>query len=124
MEKKKTTVPQTTIEAVGSNDECPVDTYTGMYWINDGSNRCTTRSINTTRPVHPSELVTTFQQIANEMGLPEATTRCRILGHNSGVQLTFAEQGATLEQLAEFAGVPKSARKRAAKVARGFAAAK
>jgi len=115
---------QAIIEAVSNNDECPVDTYTGMYWVNDGSNRCTTRSINTTRPTHPSELVMAFQQIANEMGLPEATTRCRILGHNSGVQLTYAEQGATVEQLAEFAGVPKSAHKLAAKVARGFATTK
>jgi len=122
MDKTKTTVPQTTIEAVNNNDECPVDTYTGMYWVNDGSNRCTTRTIKTTRPTHPSELVTAYQQFANEMGLPEATTRCHILGHNSGVTLTYAEQGATVEQLAEFAGVPKSAHKRAAKVARGFAA--
>ena len=112
------------VEAVAASDECPVDTYTGMYWINDGSNQFTTKSINTKVPMHPSAIVNAFREIADQMGLSEATTRCRILGHTSGVQLTYAEAGATLEQLAEFAGVPKSAHKRAAKVARGFSAAR
>ena len=109
------------VEAVAASDECPVDTYTGMYWINDGSNQFTTKSIITKLPVHPSSIVNAFREIAEQMGLPEATTRCHIMGHTSGVRLNYAEDGATLEQLAEFAGVPKRARKRAAKVARGFA---
>lgn len=112
---------QVTIETVTASDLCPADTYTGVYWINDGSNLGTTRSIITNRPVHPSELVEVYQQIANEMGFPEATTRCHILGHNSGIKIHYAEQGATVEQLAEYAGVPKRDYKTVAKVAKGFA---
>jgi hypothetical protein len=92
-----------------------------MYWVADGSNRCTTKSIKTTYPVHPEKIVNVFQGLAQEIGLPDETTRCLITGTNTGCRIGYVEQGATPEQLAEWAGVPKRQHKQVAKVARGFA---